>query len=212
MGWEYPCEGTTDRAGLTPSAGPAVGRDGWTALTIAALNDDRPIVAALLGARAAVNTQSNDGCAFAVGVSGAWSAVADGAPMRQCPPRPAGGRRCTMRQPTAASAPPRSCSSAAPISASRTTTGNAMLRTSHADGHTPIGAGERLAKLHRTTASSARTTRRWRRRGRRIGAAVLRAPLAAAGTAVQATHANHALARRGMPRPHSSAYADAPAA
>ena len=49
--------------GLTPSAGPAVRRSGWTALMEAARNDDRATVAALLGARADVNTQDNDGCA-----------------------------------------------------------------------------------------------------------------------------------------------------
>ncbi len=53
--------------GLTPSAGPAVRRSGWTALIYAAYNDDRPIVAALLGARADVNTKNSNGCAFAAG-------------------------------------------------------------------------------------------------------------------------------------------------
>ena len=53
--------------GLTPSAGPAVRRSGNTALIYAAINDDRATVAALLGARADVNTQCNDGCAFAAG-------------------------------------------------------------------------------------------------------------------------------------------------
>jgi hypothetical protein len=67
MGCEYPCEGTADRSGLTPSAGPAVRRYGTTALHYAASNDDRAIVAALLSARADVDTKSNSGCAFAVG-------------------------------------------------------------------------------------------------------------------------------------------------
>ena len=67
MGWEYPCEGTADRSGLTPSAGPAVRRGGRTALMEAASNDDRATVAALLGARADVNTKNNGGCAFAAG-------------------------------------------------------------------------------------------------------------------------------------------------
>ena len=53
--------------GLTPSAGPAVRRNGGTALIYAAYNDDRAIVAALLGARADVNTQANGGCVFAAG-------------------------------------------------------------------------------------------------------------------------------------------------
>ncbi len=53
--------------GLTPSAGPAVRRYGQTALIIAACNDDRATVAALLGARADVYTQRNSGCAFAAG-------------------------------------------------------------------------------------------------------------------------------------------------
>ncbi len=51
-----------------------------------------------------------------------------------------------------------------------------MPPSSRADGpHTPIDAGERLAKSQKDATSSARTTRRWRRRGRRIGAAALRA-------------------------------------
>ena len=50
--------------GLTPSAGPAVRRGGQTALIIAAYNGDRATVAAMLGARADVNTQRNDGCAI----------------------------------------------------------------------------------------------------------------------------------------------------
>ena len=53
--------------GPTPSAGPAVRRYGQTALIIAANNDDRPTVAALLGARADVNTKNIHGCAFAAG-------------------------------------------------------------------------------------------------------------------------------------------------
>ena len=50
--------------GLTPSAGPAVRRNGTTALMRAAFNDDRATVAALLGARADVNTKRIDGCAI----------------------------------------------------------------------------------------------------------------------------------------------------
>ena len=38
-----------------------------TALMYAAHYDDRATVAALLGARADVNTKQNDGCAFAAG-------------------------------------------------------------------------------------------------------------------------------------------------
>ena len=57
--------------GLTPSAGNAVRRDGDTALMWAATNDDRAIVAALLGARADVKTKGYDGCAFAAALSGA---------------------------------------------------------------------------------------------------------------------------------------------
>jgi hypothetical protein len=44
-----------------------VRRSGTTALIIAAHNDDRATVAALLGARADVNTKQSSGCAFAVG-------------------------------------------------------------------------------------------------------------------------------------------------
>ncbi len=44
-----------------------------------------------------------------------------------------------------------------------------MPPTSHADGpHAPIDAGKRRANSHKHATSSARTTRRWRRRGRRI--------------------------------------------
>ncbi len=76
--------------------------------------------------------------------------------------------------------------------------------------HTPIGVGKRLAKSHKNATCSARTTRRWRRRGRRIAALLSHcAPLAAADIV---THATRALARRGTPRPRSSAYADTPAA
>ena len=53
--------------GLTPSAGPAVRRNGMTALLRAAYNDDRATVAALLGARADVNTKNIHGCVFAAG-------------------------------------------------------------------------------------------------------------------------------------------------
>jgi hypothetical protein len=138
MGCEYPCEGTAGRSGLTPSAGPAVRRYGQTALIKAAYNDDHRIVAALLGARAAVDIRNSNGCAFAVGAvrrgGRRWPMVT---PMQPCPPRPAGPRRCTMRRPAVASAPARSCSPAAPISASRTVTGNAVPPTSHADGRTP---------------------------------------------------------------------------
>ncbi len=129
MGWEYLCEGTADRSGLIPSAGPAVRRNGNTALTAlvkAVVNDDRAIVAALLGARADVDTKGFMGCAFAGGAVrrvGRWRPMV--MQMRPCPPRPAGGQRCTGRRATASSAPPRSCSSAAPISASRQTAGTA---------------------------------------------------------------------------------------
>ncbi len=68
MGCEHLREDTADRSGLTPSAGPAVCRDGMTALMWAADNGDRATVAALLGARADVNTKGGyKGCAFAAG-------------------------------------------------------------------------------------------------------------------------------------------------
>ncbi len=70
--------------GLTPSAGPAVRRLGVTALHIAARNDDRATVAALLGARADVNTKNSYGCAFC---------------RRRCPAR---GRRWPTVTPMAA--------------------------------------------------------------------------------------------------------------
>ena len=61
----------------SPSAGPAVRRAGQTALMVAARNDDRATVAALLGARADVNAEQISGCAF---------------PARSA--RVGGGRRC----------------------------------------------------------------------------------------------------------------------
>jgi hypothetical protein len=70
--------------GLTPAAGPAVRRDGNTALIHAAYNDDRATVAALLGARADVDTKANGGCAFC---------------RRRCPAR---GRRWPSVRPMAA--------------------------------------------------------------------------------------------------------------
>ncbi len=78
MGCEYPCEGTADRSGLTPSAGTDVRRDGWTALMYATNVAEVEIVAALLGARADANAQNINGCTFPCGLFGAWSAVADG--------------------------------------------------------------------------------------------------------------------------------------
>ncbi len=63
--------------GLSPSAGPAVRRNGDTALNYAANNDDCATVAALLGARADVNNQDNfNGCAFATGA--VWRVVGGG--------------------------------------------------------------------------------------------------------------------------------------
>ena len=65
--------------GPTPSAGPAVRRGGVTALMYAANKDDRATVAALLGARADVDTKDNYGCAICrPAPSGVWSAAADG--------------------------------------------------------------------------------------------------------------------------------------
>ena len=68
VGCEYPCEGIRwSVGGSPPPPAPPVRRLGQTALHYAARNDDRPTVAALLGARADVNTQRNSGCAFAAG-------------------------------------------------------------------------------------------------------------------------------------------------
>ena len=207
MGCAYPCEGTPDRSGLTPSA---MRRYGQTAVMIAARNGDRAIVAALLGPRADVNTKDNDGCAFAAA-------------------RPARGRRRPTVRRCSHARPIRQVDSAALCGVPRfrpRRRGAARRRrrsaphghprvdaappTSHADGRTPLGTGERLANSHNKTTHSASTTRRWRRRGRRTRALLPHcAPLAAAGIV---THATRALARRGMPRPRSSAYADTPAA
>ncbi len=75
--------------GSPPPLGPAVRRIGQTALHHAVHNDDRAIVAALLGARADVNTKNISGCAIC---------------RRRCPAR---GRRWPTVTPMAAvPAPP----------------------------------------------------------------------------------------------------------
>jgi hypothetical protein len=143
----------------------------------AACYDHHAIVEQLVVARADLNTKSKDsnGCALPLGPSG------DVVGRRLCRlrlRRPAGTQRCTVRRTTAAPNPPWRCSSAAPTRASRTTPGNAVLpRATPTGPHTEsarIGAGERLAKKHKIATNgheiltrSPRTTRRWRRCGRR---------------------------------------------
>ena len=85
MGCEYPCEGTRwSVRGSPPPPAPPVRRSGETALIYAAHNDDRATVAALLGARADVNTKGIHGCAVC---------------RRRCPAR---GRRWPTVTPMAA--------------------------------------------------------------------------------------------------------------
>jgi hypothetical protein len=145
-------------------------RYGQTAVMIAARNGDRAIVAALLDPRADVNTKDNDGCAFAAA-------------------RPARGRRRPTVRRCSHARPIRQVDSAALCGVPRfrqRRRGAARRRrrsahhghprvdaappTSHADGRTPLGAGERLANSHNNTTYSASTTWRWRRRGRRTRA------------------------------------------
>jgi hypothetical protein len=141
-----------------------VRRDGYTALMLAAIKGHHEIVEQLVAARADLNTKNNIyGCALPLGPSGDLV----GRRLR----RPAGPQRCTLRRATATPNPPWRCSSAAPTRPSRTTTGNAVPPIATVTGpHTEsarIGAGERLANKHNITTSSPRTTRRWRRCGRR---------------------------------------------
>ncbi len=177
---------------------PAGRRGGTTALMSAACDDRHTIVEQLVVARADLSTKSSStGCALPRGPSG------DVVGRRLCRlrlRRPAGSQRCTMRRSGAAPNPPCRCSSAAPTRPSRTRTGNAVLpRATPTGPHTEsarIGAGERLAKPHKHTTSSPRTTRRWRRCGRRHR---LRAPPSACKPMPR--HDTHAA----LHRPRSSA-------
>jgi hypothetical protein len=203
---EYPMRGVSADRGSPPPQCPAVRRAGNTALMHAALYDHPAIVEQLVVARADVNAKnSRDGCALPRSPSG------DVIGRRLCRlrlRRPAGTRRCTVRQSTATPNPPCRCSSAAPTRPSRTTPGNAVLpRATPTGPHTEsarIGAGTRLANSHKITTRSPRTTRRWRRCGRRHRP---RAP-PSAGAPCKRCHDTHAA----LHRPRSSAYADTPAA
>ena len=133
----------------------------------AARNDHHAIVGKLVDARADVNTKNSLGCAFPARPVRRRSVGGGRLRLR----RPAGTQRCTGRRTTAAPNPPWRCSSAAPTRPSRTTAGNAAPPASTPDGprteSARIGAGKRLANGHKITESSPRTTRRWRRCGRR---------------------------------------------
>ncbi len=203
--WVTQCEGLPLIGAHPRRKCPAVRRNGYTALMSAAARDHHEIVDKLIVARADLNTKTINGCALPRGPSG------DVVGRRLCRSRlrrPAGTQRCTVRRPKAAPNPPCRCSSAAPTRPSRTTTGNAVLPTATPTGpHTEsarIGAGERLAKMHKCATSSPRTTRRWRRCGRRHRP---RAPPSACKPCKQRFVAHAALHR-----PRSSAYADTPAA
>jgi hypothetical protein len=105
-------------------------------------------------------------------LSGSWSAVADGdadgsraRPVRQVHGAAhCGGQRLHQRQRGAARRRRRSDhheqQRVTPCRPQAAPTGHTHL----------IGAGERLANTHKHKTSSTRTTRRWRRRGRRIAA------------------------------------------
>jgi hypothetical protein len=166
----YPMRGASADRGSPPPPCPAVRRFGYTALMFAARNDHHEIVEQLVVARADLNAKSRTyGCALPP------------RPFRRCRRsptlcrlrlrRPAGTQRCTLRRTAAAPNPPWRCSSAAPTGPSRTTPGNAVPPIATPTGpHTDsarIGAGERLAKMHKLRTRSPRTTRRWRRCGRR---------------------------------------------
>ncbi len=189
----------------SPLRSPAVRRRGVTALMWAAMKGDAEIIQKLVDARADLNTQNSEGCAFPArrGVGGGrWS------PMRRV--RLAGKQRCTWRRSTAAPTPPCGCSSAAPARSSRTTAGNAVPPTAkrHRTPIAPIGAGRRLAKSHKNATSSPSTMRRWRRCGRGIAPPHARALLLPARRA--RPQATHALPQHCMPRRRAWAYAEAP--
>ena len=162
----YPLIGAHPRRDAPPCC-----RFGWTALMEAAIYDHHEIVERLVVARADLNAKHSSGCALPLGpFRRRSSAAADGDADRALRlRRPAGPQRCTMRRATAAPKPPWRCSSAAPTRPSRTTSGKRPERrpTGPRAESARIGAGERLANQHNVAASSPRTTRRWRRCGRR---------------------------------------------
>jgi hypothetical protein len=155
MGCEYPCEGTADRSGLIPSAGPAVRRHGQTALMEAASNDDHAIVAALLGARRRREHQRKGRvrlCRRRCPARGRrWPTVT---PMQPCPPRPAGGQRCTVRRTTAAPA-----SSRTPRVHSRGAACRVLRRTPTHPRHDLRVALRAICRCHRTVEGRADTYR-----------------------------------------------------
>jgi hypothetical protein len=165
----YPMRGVFADRGSPPPQCSAGRRFGWTALMEAVCYGHPEIVEQLVVARADVNTKNNIyGCALPLGPSG------DLVGRRLCRlrlRRPAGPQRCTVRRKTATPNPPWRCSSAAPTRPSRPTTGNAVPPRATRTGPHPesarIGAGKRLANGHNIPTSSPRTTRRWRRCGRR---------------------------------------------
>jgi hypothetical protein len=152
--------------GARPLRSPAVRRKGFSALMVAALLDHSAIIEKFVDARADVNTQNLNGCAFPgpFGVCRRWPMVADCAV-----PRPAGSQRCTMRRTTATPNPPCGCSSVGPTRPSRTPTG-ALCLSQPSDGRTsigPLGAGRRLANTRKLPSSSSSTTWQCLRCGRR---------------------------------------------
>ena len=109
--------------GPPPHFGPAVHRNGRTALHWAALHGNRRMIRSLVDADADVNAQDYFGCAVcACGESAECAGRVAAAVCR------AGGHRCTLPRPRAIPTPSRSCCCAAPTGPSRTPTGNAALR------------------------------------------------------------------------------------
>ncbi len=180
---------------------------GMTALMNAASNNHHAIVQKLLDTRADVNQQGKYRCAFP-GPFGALAAAAGWSPIAPCLRRQADSAALCgehgLHQIRRGAARRR-----------RRPDHHDLLQGwhnrvrcaahSHMAAHRSarIGAGGRLANQQKCVTSSPSTTRRWRRCGRRTA---LRAPW------VHAVHATHAPPQHGMPRPRSSAYAEAPTA
>jgi hypothetical protein len=185
-----------------------VRRNGFTALICAARYNVPAIVGALVGACADVSTKENSGCAFP-----AWLGVLAVADARAAP----SGRWTALHY----AAHYGFIGAAVPLlvgGADQRITdkhGYAVSPTAKQLPHTigPIGAGKRLAKQHKLITSSPSTTQRWRRCGHRIARALLLlAPSRRRRHRRARPHATHAPPQYCMPRPRSSAYADAPAA
>ncbi len=160
------CEGYDADRGSPPPQCPAVRRYGDTALIKAADYDRHAIVQKLLGARADLNTKNICGCALPRGTSG--GVVGGGRWRADC--------ACAVRQVHSAAHSGALRPHQMPCGAARrrrrpdhhgqrrVTLCRRQPRRRPRTESARIGAGERLANQHKVRT---RTTRRWRRCGRR---------------------------------------------